>query len=708
MTIPADSSRCSRCGAAKPADAPCPHCLLELGLSLPGERDARGRQPRAAAPDPAELAHHFPGLELLELIGQGGMGVVYRARHRKLDRVVALKLLAPGLAGDPAFAERFLREARAMARLDHPNIVAVHDFGETDGLCWLLMEFVDGTNLRQALASGALTPAQALAIVPQLCDALQAAHELGVVHRDIKPENVLLDRSGKVKIADFGLAKLSGAGEFEPGLTSTAAAMGTLHYMAPEQLVGSREVDHRADIFSLGVVFYEMLTGQLPLGRFEPPSRRVAVDVRMDVRIDEIVLRALEQEPGRRYQHAVEVKTDVQAMGKGTPEPARAAVAAASPTRPDPSSAPSAAPAPGTKKRRWFHALGLPLRRPRDPSALLLFLAFMLSPTYVRRLWGWGVFGLVLVVLLVVGCLYARARLTAGKRPGFQKELVRQGKGGRVARGLAFCLAAGAGLFALGAGLEATWELGTDHYVSPAAHAQARAEPWSEEQGYLLLDQLHAAGSERPEPPPELGTPNRDRYRRLQLVNPVGTLIVAAFLLLLAGSALAITSAGTDWRVVGSPLAATAALVLYVSAVMQVQQAGWPSTLHGIGGTVRIEGDVAHVRAALAEALEADRRVLVFQIGETLVEKRTREPLARHEFLVAVPSSPFERWKLERRGPVRQQPGVVFDAVGALDGSLTVLSWNAGMVQDGLGDGEGWKRAIEELLERVRREVEAK
>jgi hypothetical protein len=194
----------------------------------------------------------------------------------------------------------------------------------------------------------------------------------------------------------------------------------------------------------------------------------------------------------------------------------------------------------------------------------------------------------------------------------------------------------------------------------------------------------------------------------VQLANPVATLMVAAFLLLLAGSVLATTPAGTDWRVVSSPLVVTAALVLYAWGGMQVQQAGWPDTMHGVGGTVHIQGDVEQVRAALAAALEAEGRAFVFAIGETLVERRTREPLARHELLAAVPSSPFERWKLERRGPVRRQPGVVFDAVGALDGSLTVLSWDAGMVQDGLGDGEGWKRAVEELLEGVRREVEAK
>ena len=309
MPTSAQSSPCPACGAPRRADEPCPRCLLQLGLT----RAAGGRpKARPEPPTPEEIARHFPGLELEAVIGQGGMGVVYRARQTKLGRTVALKLLAPQLSGDPAFAERFLREARAMARLEHPNIVAVHDFGETDGLCWILMEHVEGVNLRQALAAGEITPARALAIVPPLCAALQAAHELGVVHRDIKPENVLLGRDGSVKIADFGLAKLSGPGGPEAALTQTDAAMGTLHYMAPEQLVGAREVDHRADIYSLGVVFYEMLTGELPLGRFEPPSQRATVADGVDA----IVMRTLERAPEKRYQAAGEVQTDVEGLGK--------------------------------------------------------------------------------------------------------------------------------------------------------------------------------------------------------------------------------------------------------------------------------------------------------------------------------------------------------------------------------------------------------
>jgi tRNA A-37 threonylcarbamoyl transferase component Bud32 len=317
MPNPSETNPCPVCSAPRRADEPCPRCLLQLGLSQSGAGSAiAGRAKIRPAPlAPEEIAHHFPGLELEAVIGHGGMGVVYRARQKKLARLVALKLLAPELSGDPAFAERFLREARAMARLEHPNIVAVHDFGETDGLCWILMEHVEGINLRQALTAGEVSAERALAIVPQLCAALQAAHELGVVHRDIKPENVLLGRDGSVKVADFGLAKLVGPGGAEPALTQTDAAVGTLHYMAPEQLIGAREVDHRADIYSLGVVFYEMLTGELPLGRFEPPSERA----RVARGVDDIVLRTLERAPEKRYQAAAEVKTDVEGLPKCAP-----------------------------------------------------------------------------------------------------------------------------------------------------------------------------------------------------------------------------------------------------------------------------------------------------------------------------------------------------------------------------------------------------
>lgn len=269
-------------------------------------------------PSLEEIATAFPDLEILDLIGHGGMSAVFRAKQPKLDRVIALKVLPKSLAATPGFAERFTREGRVLARLSHPNIVAVHDFGESGGFCFLIMEYVDGVNLRQAMRAGRFTPEQALNIIPAICDALQFAHTQGVLHRDIKPENILLDSKGKVKIADFGIAKIisEDAGDAML-LTQSGAKLGTAPYMAPEQIEKPSSVDHRADIYSLGVVFYEMLTGELPLGRFAAPSEFAAVGGN----IDEIVFRALEKERGRRQQSAGEFKTQIEGLGTGQRPP---------------------------------------------------------------------------------------------------------------------------------------------------------------------------------------------------------------------------------------------------------------------------------------------------------------------------------------------------------------------------------------------------
>lgn len=310
---------CPKCGAQLAEDAPaglCPKCLVRAGLESQGqvELDLESAPTRPAfsgfePPSVEALARQFPQLEILELLGKGGMGAVYKARQASLDRLVAVKILPSEVGKDPSFAERFTREARALARLSHPNIVGVHDSGRTsDGLFYFVMEYVDGVNLRQAIQSGGMSPKQALAVVPQICDALQFAHDEGIVHRDIKPENILVDMRGRVKIADFGLAKLLGRAPGDVSLTGTQQVMGTLRYMAPEQMEGTKAVDHRADIYSLGVVFYELLTGELPIGRFAPPSKKVHIDVRLD----EVVLRALEKAPEQRYQHANEVKSAIQ------------------------------------------------------------------------------------------------------------------------------------------------------------------------------------------------------------------------------------------------------------------------------------------------------------------------------------------------------------------------------------------------------------
>lgn len=354
--------RCPQCDAEIPADSPaglCPPCLLRgandsqsqhregESPAEPGPTRLTPRNSGFVPPTVEELAGRLPQLEILELLGKGGMGAVYKARQRQLDRLVAVKILPGEVSHDPAFAERFVREARALAKLNHPHIVGVYDFGQTpspqtplqagegvsnsslassgsgavgEGLYYFVMEFVEGTNLRQLIQRGELKPDEVLAIIPQVCEALQYAHEQGVVHRDIKPENILIDRRGRVKIADFGLAKLLDHDPAEHALTATHQVMGTLRYMAPEQMEGARDVDHRADIYSLGVIFYELLTRELPIGRFAPPSKKVAIDVRLD----EVVLRTLEKEPEQRYQQASEVKSEIETISR-TSLPANAA-----------------------------------------------------------------------------------------------------------------------------------------------------------------------------------------------------------------------------------------------------------------------------------------------------------------------------------------------------------------------------------------------
>jgi serine/threonine protein kinase len=345
----AEERHCKQCGGKVGADAPqglCPQCLIKLGLptgadiektATPDDKsDAPTNQTppsRFIPPEPAELAKQFPQLEILELLGQGGMGAVYKARQKQLDRIVALKILPPEVGETEAFAERFTREARSLAKLNHPHIVTVYDFGHTEeGLYYFVMEYVDGTDLRQVIQSGELEPAEALAIVPQICEALQFAHEEGIVHRDIKPENILIDKKGRIKIADFGLAKLLDKPATAFTLTAAGHRMGTPHYMAPEQIEHPGQVDHRADIYSLGVVFYEMLTGELPIGRFAPPSKKVHVDVQLD----EVVLRSLEKEPERRYQQASEIKTDVETINAGSHSPVAAIAPAGRPYTPAP------------------------------------------------------------------------------------------------------------------------------------------------------------------------------------------------------------------------------------------------------------------------------------------------------------------------------------------------------------------------------------
>ncbi|MCI0342569.1 MAG: protein kinase [Planctomycetales bacterium] len=297
-----------------PKDAPAAAAPAGARVEAPdaGIADAEGH--------PALKAGDQLGSYILQReIGRGGMGVVWLATQTSLDRAVAVKVLRPALSRDAHFLARFDREARSLAALSHPNIVAILDRGHDRGYFYFVMEFVDGTSLRTLMDEGSLAPEEALRIVPQICEALEFAHSRGIVHRDIKPENILRDRAGTVKIADFGLSRIVAGDREEPPLTRTNVVMGTVDYMAPEQRERSKAVDHRADIYSLGVVLYEMLTGELPLGRFDPPSRR---NVRVDVNLDRVVLKVLEKDPELRYQRASHVATDLKRASEAKAAPA--------------------------------------------------------------------------------------------------------------------------------------------------------------------------------------------------------------------------------------------------------------------------------------------------------------------------------------------------------------------------------------------------
>lgn len=269
-------------------------------------------------PAVSDLQTLLPSYDIIELIGRGGMGAVYKARQKSLKRLVAIKILPLALSDDElSFAERFKNEAFAMARLSHTGIVNVHDAGETaDGLLYFVMEHVEGRDLAHEIADRAPLPQEEVRLVAmQVCEALGYLHGNGVIHRDIKPANILIDAQGRAKVADFGLARLdvpltSGL------LTRTGTSLGTADFMAPECRRAAAMVDHRADLFSLGVAIYQMLTGELPHGMFKLPSQLLP---EIDERFDDIICKALEPKPEDRYQSAKEVRDDLEAIGAALP-----------------------------------------------------------------------------------------------------------------------------------------------------------------------------------------------------------------------------------------------------------------------------------------------------------------------------------------------------------------------------------------------------
>ena len=304
----AEGENCVRCGKplnGRGIEGACEGCFL-----LPPIEDALAP---IEPPSIEALAEALPRYEFERLLGRGALGAVYLARDTRLSRPVAIKACADN-PDNPEFAIRFGREASAMAQLSHRNIATVYDHGRTGALLFIAMEYVSGGTLGELLeASRRLPLDRAVEVSGQVCDALQYAHSMGVVHRDVKPDNVLLDAEGNAKLTDFGLVKGLTHEEFqEVAMTRTNIAVGTPRYMAPEQLENPKGVDHRADIYSAGAMFYEMLTGDAPRGRYRPASKTKGVPRSLD----RVIHKALVSSPDDRYDRASGLKSDLEAILK--------------------------------------------------------------------------------------------------------------------------------------------------------------------------------------------------------------------------------------------------------------------------------------------------------------------------------------------------------------------------------------------------------
>src|SRR5215213_166272 len=277
---------------------------------LAGERSDDGRQ---AGGDPliGQTLSHY---RIVEKLGGGGMGVVYKAEDTRLRRSVALKFVSEGLSRDPEALSRFQREARTASALNHPHICTIYDIGEQDQRSFIVMEYLEGTTLQDRLAAGALSLNTLLDVGIQIADALDAAHTAGIIHRDIKPANIFIGSRDRVKVLDFGLAKIRASTTPHADVTTIAGTrhgvvMGTAAYMAPEQARGE-VVDHRADIWSFGLVLYEMVKGTRP-----PQAVRLRVEASPE--LERIVSKCLETERELRYQHAADLRTDLERLRRG-------------------------------------------------------------------------------------------------------------------------------------------------------------------------------------------------------------------------------------------------------------------------------------------------------------------------------------------------------------------------------------------------------
>ncbi|MDQ6892616.1 MAG: serine/threonine protein kinase, partial [Acidobacteriota bacterium] len=273
----------------------------------------------------------FGAYEVLEELGSGGMGKVYRAKNVMLERIVALKTLSPFLSSDQAFVQRFLKEARVAARLNHPNIVQIYDFGCVEGIHYLAMEYVDGQSLRALLKHGRLSEFESIQIVRQAARALGVAHALGIVHRDVKPDNLMLTRKGELKLVDLGIAKRVDE-EQGQALTQTGQAVGTPHYISPEQIRGLKDIDARSDIYSLGATLYHLLTGQAP---YKGTSGALVMSMHLTAPLPDprqyepslsdaicrVLRKAMAKNPEERYSDVGALDRDLQRVLTGeTPE----------------------------------------------------------------------------------------------------------------------------------------------------------------------------------------------------------------------------------------------------------------------------------------------------------------------------------------------------------------------------------------------------
>jgi TolB-like protein/Tfp pilus assembly protein PilF len=333
---------CRNCGAAIPPDSPqqsCGACLLETGLDSDGAEREEGE---SALPKtinafgervpPSQMLIDFGDYELLEQIGRGGQGVVFRARQKSLNRVVALKVIGLGHWASQAHVKRFRREAEAAARLEHPCIVPIYEVGERDGSCYFSMKFVEGGQLDELAKRKAMPPRRAAELIVKVARTVHYAHEHGILHRDIKPGNILLDANGEPHLTDFGLARLV---ESESSVTQTLDVLGTPSYMAPEQAVGNNAaVTSVTDVYGLGAVLYQLLTGQPPfaggttyetiklLEDTEPRPPRL-LNPKVDRDLSTICLKCLEKDPKRRYSSALALAGDLERWLKHEPIAAR-------------------------------------------------------------------------------------------------------------------------------------------------------------------------------------------------------------------------------------------------------------------------------------------------------------------------------------------------------------------------------------------------